>query len=59
MMMRFMIDYALQGAWLSEAYRLAGRLDEAYIQALPGRARRPRSQAQSLAQEVMRKCTEQ
>jgi hypothetical protein len=33
MMMRFMLDYALQVAWLREAYLLAGRLAEAYTQA--------------------------
>ena len=31
--MRYMLDHALRVAWLSEAYLLAGRLDEAYTQA--------------------------
>jgi len=35
--MRFMADYALQLAWLSEGYVLTGRLEDAY--ALAGRAR--------------------
>jgi hypothetical protein len=43
--MRYMLDNALWVTWLSKSYLLAGRLDEAYIQALPGRARRPHSQA--------------
>jgi tetratricopeptide (TPR) repeat protein len=30
---RLMLDHALRVAWLSEAYLLAGRLDEAYTQA--------------------------
>jgi tetratricopeptide (TPR) repeat protein len=30
---RLMLDHALRVAWLSEAYLLAGRLDEAYAQA--------------------------
>jgi len=33
MAMRYMLDHALRVAWLSEAYLLAGRLDEAYTQA--------------------------
>ena len=31
--MRYMLDHALRVAWLSEAYLLAGRLDEASTQA--------------------------
>jgi tetratricopeptide (TPR) repeat protein len=31
--MRLLLDHALRVAWLSEAYLLAGRLDEAYTQA--------------------------
>jgi DNA-binding winged helix-turn-helix (wHTH) protein/tetratricopeptide (TPR) repeat protein len=42
---RYMLDHALRVVWPSEAYLLAGRPDEAYTQALPGRARRSHSQA--------------